>query len=123
MKRIIIDTNAWMAITGFKLDIFAALERDVNFSYQIVTLQAIIDELEKIVSEQRSRFRQAALLALGIIKVKKILIISEAGNVDDLLVQHSKKGDLVLTQDAALKKRLKKPYLTIRQKKKIMVVE
>jgi len=123
MKQIIIDTNAWMAITEFKLDIFTALERDCDFSFKVVVLQGIIDELEKIISKQQGKFRQAALLALGILKVKKIKILPEAGNVDDLLVQHSKKGDLVLTQDAALKKRLKRPYLTIRQKKKILVIE
>lgn len=122
MKQVIIDTNAWMAITEFKLDIFAALERDCDFSYKAATLQAVIDELHKIVSEQRSRFRQAALLALGIIETKKIKVLPELGNVDDLLVEHSRKGDLVLTQDAALKKRLKRPYLTIRQKKRIMMV-
>lgn len=122
MKQVIIDTNAWMAITEFKLDIFAALERDCDFRYRVVVLQAIIEELRKIVTEQRSKFRQAALLALGIIETKKIEVLPKQGKVDDLLVEHSKKGDLVLTQDAALKKRLKKPYLTIRQKKKIMMV-
>ncbi|MEK6939130.1 MAG: PIN domain-containing protein [Nanoarchaeota archaeon] len=123
MKHIIIDTNAWMAITEFKLDIFAALERDCDFSYKVTVLQGTIEELRKIVSEQRAKFRQAALIALGIINAKKVKVIPESGNVDDLLVQHSKEGDLVLTQDAALKKRLKKPYLTIRQKKRIMQVE
>ena len=122
MKQVIIDTNAWMAITEFKLDIFAALERDCDFSYKAVTLAGVIEELQKIVSEQRAKFRQAALLALGIIKVKKIPVLPELGNVDDLLVEHSKKGDLVLTQDALLKKRLKRPYLTIRQKKRIIMV-
>ena len=122
MKQVIIDTNAWMAITEFKLDIFTALERDCDFSYKAVTLAGVIEELQKVVSEQRAKFRQAALLALGIIKVKKILVLPELGDVDDLLVEHSKKGDLVLTQDAQLKKRLKRPYLTIRQKKRIILV-
>ena len=125
MKQIIIDTNAWMAITEFKLDLFTALERDCDFSYKVVVLPGIIEELEKIISEQRSKFRQAALLAIGIIKAKNIMVIEKQkiGEVDDLLVQHSKKGDLVLTQDAELKKRLKRPYLTIRQKKKITFIE
>ena len=122
MRRIIIDTNAWMAITEFKLDLFAALERDCDFPYQAAVLQGTIDELRKIVSEQRAKFRQAALLALGRIAAKKVEIIPEQGNVDDWLVKHSKKGDLVLTQDAALKKLLKKPYLTIRQRKRIIVM-
>src|SRR3989344_7049607 len=122
MKQVIIDTNAWMAITEFKLDILAALERDCDFQYKIAVLQGTIEELRKIVTEQRSKFRQAALLAIGIIETKKINTLPELGDVDDILVEHSKKGDLVLTQDAALKKRLKRPYLTIRQKKRIIMV-
>ena len=120
MKQIIIDTNAWMAIVEFKLDIFAALERDCDFLYQIAVLQGTIDELRKIVSEQRAKFRQAALLVLGIIEVKKVRIIPGKGKVDDLLAQHSAAGALVLTQDILLKKRLTRPYLTIRQKKMII---
>ena len=122
MKQVIIDTNAWMAITEFKLDIFAAMERDCDFSYKIIVLQEIVEELRKIVSEQRTKFRQAALLALGIIEAKKIKVLPERGNADNLLVEHSQQGDVILTQDAALKKRLKRPYLTIRQKKRIMLV-
>ncbi len=122
MKRIIIDTNAWMAIADFRIDLFAELEKACDFHYEICALQATIEELHKIISEQRARYRQAALLAIGIIEAKKVKVIPKLGNADDLLVEHSKKGDLILTQDAALKKRLKKPYLTIRQKKKIMMV-
>ena len=124
MKKIIVDTNAWMAIADFKIDLFAALERDCDFPYKVCVLQEIIDELRKIVSEQRGRYRQAALLAIGIIEVRKVKVIPLSGaDADDLLVEHSKKGDLILTQDIALKKRLKKPYLTIRQKKKIISVQ
>ena len=122
MKQVIIDTNAWMAIAEFKLDIFAALERDCDFSYKTAVLQGTINELQKIVSEQRAKFRQAALLSLGIIKATKVKVLPELENVDDALVVHSHQGSLVLTQDAALKKRLKRPYLTIRQKKRIIVI-
>ncbi|MBU0456549.1 MAG: PIN domain-containing protein [Nanoarchaeota archaeon] len=122
-KTIIIDTNAWMAFHEFNLDLFAALEETCDFHYKIAVLQGTIEELRKIITEQRGRFKQAALLALGIIKVKKVEIINETGNVDDILVEYSKKENLVLTQDIALKKRLRKPYLTIRQKKKIIIVK
>src|SRR3989338_2677682 len=122
MKRIIIDTNAWMTIADFKIDLFSELEKCCDFSYEICVLQGTIDELRKIISEQRARYRQAALLAIGIIEVKRVQLLLEKGNVDDLLVQHSKKGEIILTQDIELKRRLKKPYLTIRQKKKIILV-
>ncbi|MEK6969162.1 MAG: hypothetical protein AABW48_01915 [Nanoarchaeota archaeon] len=123
IKKIIIDTNAWMAVYEFNLDLLTALRESLDFSYKVYVLQATLDELKKIISEQRGRFKQAALLSLGLINDKKIEIINEIGNADDLLVAYSKKDYLILTQDVELKKRLNKPYLTIRQKKKILVVE
>lgn len=122
MKKIIIDTNAWMAIYELNIDIFTALRDNLDFPYEIYVLQGTIDELKKIISEQRGRFKQAALLSLGLIDNKKVKIINETGDVDDLLVEHSHKENLILTQDCELKKRLNKPYLTIRQKKKIIIV-
>lgn len=123
IKKIIVDTNAWMAVYEFNLDLLSALRENLDFSYKLYVLQATIDELKKIISEQRGRFKQAALLSLGLINDKKIEIINEIGNADDLLVAYSKKDYLILTQDVELKKRLKKPYLTIRQKKKILIVD
>ncbi len=122
MKRIILDTNALLAIAEWRIDIFTELQKSCDFNYSLVVLQGTIDELEKVKQEQRLRYKQAAKLALSLIEMKKIAIISEEGHVDDILVQHSFKGDYILTQDIALKKRLQKPYLTIRKEKKIIVV-
>ena len=122
MKKIIIDTNALMAMAEFKIDVFSELERSCDFLYKIFVLQGTIQELEKIQKEQPGKFRQAAKLALAILRVKKVAVIDETGVVDDLLVEHSQHGDLILTQDILLKKRLQRPYLTIRQKKKIVLV-
>ena len=122
MERIIIDTNALLAITEWGVDIFTELQQCCDFNYSLAVLQGTIEELEKVKQEQRLRYKQAAKLALALIERKKIAIIPGKGHVDDLLVQHSLAGDYVLTQDVALKKRLHKPYLTIRQKKKIILV-
>ena len=123
MKRIIIDTNALMAIAEFKLDIFATLSETCDFPFRIYILKGTIDELEKIIKVQRARFQMAARIALALIKIHSLPIIKSSGNVDDALVGHSQQGDLVLTQDIALKRRLQKPYLTIRQKKKIIIIK
>ena len=130
-KTIIIDTNGWMAVAEFKIDLFSELEKTCDFNYKIKLLSGTIEELKKITVEQRGKFRQAALLALKLIEVKKnsrkVQVVEELPeeneSVDDLLAEHSEQGDLILTQDMGLKKRLKKPYLTIRQKKKIMIVK
>ena len=122
MKKIILDTNALMAIAEFKLDIFQALEECCDFKFKLLVLEGTISELEKIKLEQRGKYKRAAQLGLSILKAKNVRILKGKGDVDDLLAEHSIKGDLVLTQDIGLKKRLVKPYLTIRQKKKIVVV-
>lgn len=123
IKKIIIDTNALIAITEFKLDLFTAIAQCVDFPYKLCVLQGTIDELNAIIKQERQRFRQAAKLALTLIKAKDVLVLPDEGYVDDLLQRYSQQGYLVLTQDAVLKRRLTKPYLTIRQKKKVMLVE
>jgi rRNA-processing protein FCF1 len=123
MKKVILDTNALMAISEFKLKLFDELEKVCDFNYDIYVLTGTIKELNKIQEEQRMKYKRAAKLALGIIKVLKIKQLPSEGHVDDSLVEQSKNGDLVLTQDLGLKRRLTRPYLTIRQKKKIFLVD
>ena len=123
MKRILIDTNALMAIAEFKIDVFQELDRICDFAYNVSVLQGTILELEKIQKEQRLRFKLQAKLALALLKAKKVEIISGEGHVDNILAEYSKQGDLVLTQDMALKKKLSRPYLTLRQKKYVVMVE
>lgn len=122
MKKIIIDTNALMGIASLNIDLFAAIEEAIDFPHQILILEGTIDELRKIEKEQSGKEKAAAKLALQIITNKKISLLPEIGYVDDLLIKHSRAGDLILTQDIALKKRLQEPYLTIRQKKKVIVI-
>lgn len=123
MKKIILDTNALMAIAEFKIDIFSELERICDFTYDLYVLEGTIKELKKIMEEQRQKFKRAAKLALAIVKAKGIKKIASSNYVDDVLVELSKKGDLILTQDIELKKRLTKPYLTIRQKKRVVLMK
>tara|TARA_Y100000031_G_C8120563_1_gene337996 strand:+ start:149 stop:526 length:378 start_codon:yes stop_codon:yes gene_type:complete len=122
IKKVLIDTNAWMAVSEFKIDIFSELRECCNFKYQIYVLEGTLTELEKIRVEQRGKYKLAASLAIKLIEAKEVKVLPSEDNVDDLLVLYSKKDYLVLTQDVALKRRLTKPYLTIRQKKKIMLV-
>tara|TARA_Y100000310_G_C20040957_1_gene516142 strand:- start:29 stop:400 length:372 start_codon:yes stop_codon:yes gene_type:complete len=123
MKRVIIDTNALMAIGEFKLDVFTALNDVLDVKYSLFILSGTVNELNKIKKEQRGKYKLAASLGLSLLKRKGVKVLKGEGYVDDLLVEHSIKGDLVLTQDIGLKRRLVKPYLTIRQKKKVVLVK
>ena len=122
MKKIFIDTNALMAVSEFKIDIFSEIKECCNFKYELFVLEGTITELEKIRVEQRGKFKLAASLAIKLIEAKCVKVLPSEDNVDDLLVAYSK-NYLVLTQDVELKKRLSKPYLTIRQKKKVILVK
>ncbi len=119
MKQIILDTNFLLIPAQFKVDIFSEIQRIADFKYQLFVLDKTLDELKKIQKEQRGKHKAAAKLALALIKNKKVKIIKTTQDkyVDDLLVDYSKKGALIATQDIGLKKRLKKPYLVLRQKK------
>ncbi len=125
-QRIIIDTNALMAISELGIDLFSAVAACCDFPYELVVLQGTIRELEDIFQTQRGKFRTAAKLALhvleGKIKQNVVEVLEEDGDVDELMVVHSRQGDIIITQDVALKKRLTRPYMTIRQRTKVVVV-
>ena len=123
MKKIIIDTNVLMAISELSLDVFTAIDDFCDFTYSLQVLEGTITELEKIKEEQRGKFKMAASLALQLLKAKNVKTIPSIGHVDDILVEYSTKGYLIITQDVLLKKRLHKPYLTIRQKKMVVMVD
>lgn len=109
--RVILDTNFIIHSLKYKIDIVEGL-RNVGVS-EIYVLDKTVDELEKL----------NAKLALKFVKKFKILKTKQ-GNVDDLLVELVKKGDLVGTQDRELKRRLKNKvrFVVIRQKKYYKII-
>lgn len=121
MKKIIVDTNALMAMAEFRIDLLSEIEQICDFPYQVYVLSGTILELHKIIEEQKNKYQRIAKLALSLLK-HQLKVLPEEGDVDDLLAEHSLKEDIIVTQDILLKKRLTKPYLTIRQKKKVMMV-
>lgn len=119
MKKIILDTNFLLIPAQFKVDIFSEIQRIADFKYQLFVLDKTLDELNKIIKQQKGRHKAAAKLALALIKNKKVKTIKTSSEkyVDDLLVEYSKKGAIIATQDLGLKNRLKKPYIILKQKK------
>ena len=119
MKKIILDTNFLLIPAQFRVDIFEEIKRIADFPYQLCILDKTIDELKKIQKEQRGKHKAAVRLALQLVRRKPVKVIKTTSNklVDDLLVEHSKKGAIIATQDIGLKRRLKKPYIVLRQKK------
>ncbi len=124
VKRIIVDTNALMAITELGIDVFGVIASECLFAHKVYVLSGTIGELEKIRDTQSGAFKTGAKVALQVLAKSGVTVIpSLEDNVDNELVICSQKGDMVLTQDRELKKRLVKPYLTIRQRKRLLVVD
>lgn len=119
MRKVILDTNFLLIPAQFKVDIFSEIKRISDFKYQLYVLDKTKDELKKIIKEQRGKHKRAASLALQLVKAKKVKTIKTNSEkyVDDLLVEYSKKGAVIATQDLGLKRRLKKPYIILKQKK------
>lgn len=127
MKKIIVDTNFLLIPSVFKVDIFTEIQRICPFRYEIHVLNGVIDELNKIVEKQRGRDREAASLALQLIKRKhlKIVIGNQGKTVDEIIVGMADKDTIVATQDGALKRRLQEkniPLIVLRQKKYLSLV-
>ena len=128
MVRVILDTNILMAVGQLRVDIFSELEKTCDFSYTLAVLDKNLEELQKICLDKESsgKDKLAGKLALQIVEKKiaekKIeLIKTGKGATDDILVQRSKTGDLIVTVDKELKQRLKH-YITIRGEKRLVVV-
>jgi rRNA-processing protein FCF1 len=113
-----------MGIGQFKIDIFTEIDNICDFPYEFAVLDKTVEELKKLEESSKGKQGEAARLALRIIRAHHITIIkTEPGHTDDKLVELSKNNAIIVTQDKALKKRLTRPYITIRQKKKVMMVE
>ena len=72
MKTIIVDTNAWMSMIEFKMDLFTALDQICDFSYKVAVLEGTLQELKKIQENQKGKEKLTAKLVLDIIKKKNI---------------------------------------------------
>jgi len=123
VKKILLDTNFLLIPAQFNIDIFSEIDKIMLEKYQLYTLDKVIYELKSIQKnkKQSQKNRNAAKLALQLIKAKKLNIIKtkEDKPVDDLIVDL--KGYIIATQDIGLKKRLKAKILTLRAKKKLII--
>ena len=107
--KIILDTNAILYSIKYKIDLFTELERICHFPYTICIIDKTLEELK-----DKS--------ALQLLKKKNVTLIktSSSESVDNLILEYADKDTIVITQDKALKKKLKEKnikLIVIRQKK------
>ena len=117
--KIILDTNALMAITQFKIDLFSQLR-----GHEIYTVNTVIRELEKL-GKGTSKRAKAAQLAIGMIKRKHLKVLkSKEKSADKSLILYAKRGYIIATQDRILRKKIKDQggqAIYIRQRKYVII--
>ena len=121
MKSIILDTNFIIEVLKNKIDLKGELSKICNFPFKIFVLDRIKNELDNIIEKQGGKNKELAKLALSYIKNLDI-IETKRDNVDEILIEMSKES-IIATQDKQLKSRLKKPFIILKQKKILELIE
>jgi len=125
MKNVLLDTSFLVECVKNKVDLFKELERILDFSFEIAILDRTMDELDVLVSRGR-KTGDAAKLAKTILMTKQVVILpTEGGHTDTLLVKKADDEHIVATMDAELKRKLKKKrqdYIILRGKNKLELV-
>ncbi len=115
---IILDTDFLVNSIKNKVDVTAAI-KDKFPDENIVVFDKVFDELDSV----NNPYAKAAKL---LIKIKgfNVLKSKKELSLDEIIIEKSKEGDFVATQDRKLKSILKKKgvhIITIRQKKYVKV--
>jgi hypothetical protein len=128
MRKILLDTNFLLIPYQFKVDIFTQIDRISMFKYKLFVLDKTIEELKKIVEEQKGKNKEAAKIALKLISIKNMRVIKTKSDkkTDDIILDIASKDDfIVATQDKDLKRRLINQgiiIIVLRQKKKLAIM-
>ncbi len=114
MKKVLLDTNFLLIPAQFGVDIFSEIDRVMDDAYELVTIDAVVDELDKLATQGtaggKGADKKAAKVGRALLEVKKVRVLKTEKhlNADKLIVQQSKSPDfIVATQDQELKRLLK----------------
>lgn len=125
--KIVVDSNFLIAPFLFGRDFFSELDVVVGRRYEVVVLDKVLEELEKLAGKGGEGGRLARA-ALNFVKQKGFKICpSGAGGVgvDDAILEYAKREHCVVaTNDNVLRRRLRKagvPVIYLRQKSHLCV--
>jgi rRNA-processing protein FCF1 len=115
MREVVMDTNFLLLPYQFKIDIFTELDYLIDEPYQLVISSKVVDELQ-VLSKKVGKSGAGARFAIKLLEVnsKKIITIDSEMFVDDWIKEYTQgKRTIVCTNDAALKRSLKKNKLKV----------
>ncbi|MDP6670783.1 MAG: hypothetical protein QGI60_03125 [archaeon] len=106
-SRVLVDTNMLLAITQFKVDVFSLIKEKLGEKTEFFVTKGILEELTKIGKAGEKQRREIELLKELMEKNNVELTAVDVKNTDDGLLELSKKGFYVASNDKALRKRIK----------------
>lgn len=117
--KIILDTNFLIYCSENRIDYKAGIEEIMNEGYELVVPTQVIHELEEItIKSKKYSDREAAKLALKLLRSNKVERITPKGSYADKAILSISKGNIVATLDLALRKKLSQTII-IQSKKKL----
>ncbi len=119
--RVVLDTNFVLTSFQFGVDIKAELDRILDFSYRIYTLDGVLNELGAL-SKEKGQSGRAAVTSLRI--ARGLPTIAASGGVDDALLRLASEDTIICTNDKILKEKIKRkgaPIIYLRQKKYLVI--
>jgi len=103
MKQIILDTNFLVYCAKEKIDYAEEIRMLIPGKYELVTIDMVIGELEKVKQAAKKYIdKQAANLALQILKANKVKILKGKGEYADKAIINESRGNIVATLDMGL---------------------
>ena len=119
MRKVYLDANFVLKSIEWKIDLFGELRRVLDFVYEVVVLDRVVEELHKY-REHGGKKKSVANIATVALAMNNVKIVkTKGGHTDTLIVKLATKKDVVATQDRGLKTRLKAkgvPLVSIRKK-------
>ncbi len=122
MKKLLIDTNFLIHCVKQKIDLF---EYSMLNGFEVLIPKEVIDELNKLESENKNSLASSASLVKKVLNSSKFENISiKEKYVDKGIIQYLKdKPEIILaTLDKELQGKVKNSLMIIRQKKKLEIV-
>ncbi len=120
--KIILDANFLVYCAKQKLDYKERINEIINTGYGLVVPEQVILELNSLREKaEKAKDKQAAKLALQLLKVNKVKILKIPGkNADDAILNISK-GNIIATLDRALRFKAER-VITVSSEKKLRLI-
>jgi len=107
MKKILIDTNFFLAPFQIGVNILSEFDRIMNEPFEIMTIQQVKEELENLAENGKGDDKLSAKLGLQLAENIKVEECTGQGDDAIILFATTRKNTIVATNDSALRKKLR----------------